>query len=81
MKKIRVLFYILTAMFFAGCYDPSPLYGTWADNMGDKITFISGGGFVCKIKNSNDEYITYNGDYSVLDNSITFIDIPSLFSY
>ncbi len=67
MRKIRVLF----AAVLSSCYEPSPLYGTWADNLGDSITFIDGGGFVARIK-TNDETITYQGDYTVIDNIISF---------
>ena len=53
MKKIFLsLLFIFAMMFIASCYTPSPLYGTWSDNSGNKITFISDGTFVaiCKLR-------------------------------
>ena len=58
---------------FLSCYEPSPLYGTWSDNDGNKISFISGGSFIAKIKSDSDgTTITYEGDFTVIDNVISF---------
>lgn len=71
MKKIAFLTFILTTIVFSSCYVPSPLYGKWADNNGDSITFISDGTFVAKIL-SNDGTKNYEGEYSVIDNVLIF---------
>lgn len=75
MKKIYTLILTLAALVITSCYAPNPLYGKWTDNIGDSITFIAGdggsGGFVAKIK-SDDEFITYQGDWTVIDNALTF---------
>ena len=52
MKNIKKTFITLSTIFalftLSSCYTPSPLYGTWNDNLGNKITFISDGTFVVK---------------------------------
>ncbi len=53
---------MLAAFVFVACYVPSPLYGTWADNNGNKITFISDAG----------TRKSFSGDYSTVDNVLTF---------
>ena len=57
---------------FSSCYTPSPLYGTWADNDGNKISFVSDGTFVAKVNDSDSNLITYEGSYNVIDNVIVF---------
>jgi len=78
MKKFFILVLPIFVLFgFISCYTPSPLYGSWADNDGNKITFVSDGTFVAKIVKSSDESqknesITYQGSYVVIDNVIVF---------
>lgn len=72
MKKIAFLTFILTTIVFFSCYVPSPLYGKWADNNGDTITFISDGTFVAKIYSEEEIPISYEGDYTVIDNVLIF---------
>ena len=78
MKKRFKLFVIsaLAAVVFmtvlASCYTPSPLYGTWTDNDGNKIQFIDDGTFSATIKDSDDNLISYSGDWSVVDNVLIF---------
>lgn len=71
-KSIITLFAILITIIFSSCYTPSPLYGSWNDNVGNKITFMADGTFVSKIYNSNNQPISYEGDYSVIDNVLVF---------
>ena len=63
MKNIKNTFITLATIFtiftLASCYTPSPLYGTWNDNLGNKITFISDGTFVAKILDQYKQAITY----------------------
>ena len=68
--KILAVLAAAAALFLFACYEPSPLYGKWADNYGNQITFISDGTFVAKIFTSDvdESAVTYQGDYSVIDN-------------
>ena len=71
---------VAAAVLLASCYEPSPLYGRWTDNNGNSISFISDGTFVAKIndKTKKDTVITYQGDYSVIENVLVFnITSPS----
>lgn len=76
MKKslltITSIFGLFFALIFTGCYEPSPLYGSWADNDGNKISFVSDGTFVAMIKDSTDKNVTYTGEYTVIDNVLVF---------
>lgn len=64
---------VLALALFAGCYEPSPLYGVWSDNDGNSITFVSDGTFLAAIKESAaTEAVTYQGDYTVMENTVTF---------
>ena len=74
--KSKIAAFIISLMILTGlssCYTPSPLYGTWADNDGNKITFINDGTFVAKIVVSSTSTSTnYEGSYSIIDNVIVF---------
>lgn len=59
-------------MVLVSCYEPSPLYGRWADNEGNSITFISDGTFVAKINDKTDKPVNYQGEYSVIENVLIF---------
>ncbi|MDD7014051.1 MAG: hypothetical protein PUI24_03600 [Spirochaetales bacterium] len=79
MKKYirKVLIYVLavTVAFFAvSCYDPSPLYGKWADNSGSYITFADDGTFVANIYERDDstKVVNYQGTFTVIDNVLSF---------
>lgn len=64
---------VLMACLFAGCYAPSPLYGTWTDNQGNVLKFISDGTFTMSIaSNSVNRPESYSGTYTVLDNVLIF---------
>ena len=73
MKKFYVLFLVFITIFLSACYEPSPLYGNWADNDGNSISFIMGGTFAATVKKDSDgSNIKYQGDYTLLDNVISF---------
>ena len=84
MKKSKIFHKLLTHIFLLlivfttiSCYQPSPLYGTWSDNTGNKIIFQRDGNFTAKIvtgKNEKNEpeFTNYQGSYSVVDNVIVF---------
>ena len=63
---------LLILLCLSSCYTPSPLYGTWSDNTGDKITFISDGSFTSTITNSAGKSTLYSGSWTVLDNVLIF---------
>ena len=72
-KTLEWLIFAEGVLLFAGCYVPSPLYGTWADNNGNKISFVSDGTFVATITDLNTKEKTVTqGDYTVIDNVICF---------
>ena len=64
---------VLLVLALVSCYVPSPLYGSWSDNDGNKISFMDDGTFVAKIRDPDTEQsVIYDGDYSVVDNVISF---------
>ncbi len=79
IKKISAAIFavlsICAVMALTACYEPSPLYGKWADDYGNYITFISDGTFVAKIyiePQDEKSEVNYQGDYSVIDNALIF---------
>ena len=77
--KTKKIFSVWAAVFtaavlflLAGCYAPNPLYGTWTDNDGNKIQFIDDGTFSAMIKDSDDNLISYSGDWATVDNVLIF---------
>lgn len=73
MKRFNfIILSCFLTMIIISCYEPSPLYGTWADNDGNKISFINDGTFNAYILDSVDEKVNYSGDYSVIDNVLVF---------
>lgn len=74
MKKLGITaaLTLLLSLIFTSCYEPSPLYGTWADNDGNKITFINDGTFNAYVLDSAGDKVNYSGDYSVIDNVLVF---------
>ena len=63
---------VFLCILFSSCYTPNPLYGTWADNDGNKIQFIDDGTFTATIKNSDNQLVSYSGDWSTVDNVLIF---------
>lgn len=79
MKKIflslAVMFAFFASFLLSSCYEPSPLYGKWADDYGNYVTFTSDGTFVAKIyiePQDEKSETNYQGDYSVIDNVLVF---------
>jgi len=52
------------------CAEPSPLYGTWSDNRGNRLSFFEDNTFSAKII-TNGIDIDYEGSYLILLNSMT----------
>lgn len=76
MKALNILWVVFLVVVFASCYEPSPLYGTWSDNNGSTITFVSGSDeFNAKIyyydDQGNKNSKSYAGTYSWVENSLT----------
>jgi hypothetical protein len=64
---------LLTAFLVLSCQEPVPLYGSWMDNGGNRITFVNDGTFVAAIVNKEDmTNKIYTGTYTVLQNSMSF---------
>jgi hypothetical protein len=74
MKKtfISGLLISLLLILFAGCYTPSPLYGSWSDNAGNKISFFDDGSFSSNVLNAEGTSIDYSGNYMCIDNVLIF---------
>ena len=77
MKNLKrvfaaVLIGTLFAALCASCYTPSPLYGAWSDNAGNKISFADDGTFSATIIDTNGDVQNYSGDYSIVENIISF---------
>lgn len=71
-KLLVIISSIFMAIVFSGCYEPSPLYGKWADNAGEYITFINDGSFVSKLNTDEREEKLLEGTYTVIDNVLIF---------
>lgn len=74
--KVNVIKIVGTALVcavlgLASCYSPSPLYGTWSDNDGNKIQFVNDGTFSTTIKTVEGD-VTPSGTYRVIENVISF---------
>ncbi|MCQ2611093.1 MAG: hypothetical protein MJ169_05035 [Treponema sp.] len=63
---------ILVVSLFTACYSPSPLYGTWSDNIGNSIVFNTDGTYTAKLKQGGGGEITHQGSYTVIENVIVF---------
>jgi hypothetical protein len=56
----------LAAALAAACAEPVPLYGTWADNTGDRLSFFDDGTFSSLIAGEN-----FSGTYTILQNVLS----------
>ena len=73
MQKLFIIMtFSLAAVLLFACYTPSPLYGAWADNAGNKITFADDGSFTATIVDSNGDKQNFSGSFSVIENVISF---------
>jgi len=61
---------LVVVLLFVSCAEPAPLYGTWADNKGDTLSFFDDNTFNARIY-SNGSSANYEGNYNVLLNSLT----------
>jgi len=75
-NRITAAVIVLTAaLFLASCQEPSPLYGTWADNRGNTFSFFADGNFSARVARTGFQAQNYNGSYSLLMNVITLTSI------
>jgi hypothetical protein len=67
------LFSFFIFLLFASCsVEPGPLYGTWADNKGNTLSFFDDNTFNARIANAGGSAsLNYSGNYSLLLNSLT----------
>ncbi|MBR5096428.1 MAG: hypothetical protein IK094_04900 [Treponema sp.] len=72
MKKFAFIIMALLIGTLVSCYQPSPLYGAWSDNAGNKISFADDGSFSATIKDTNGDIQNYSGNYTVIENIISF---------
>ena len=82
-KRVFRMFFSLCALCVCGvffsCFTPSPLFGTWSDNLGNKITFAEDYTFVASITDvilfEDGEPIfepeMYSGTFNVAENVIS----------
>ena len=61
----------LICLLILACDEPSPLYGNWADNLGNTISFYEDDTFNVSITSSGVSR-SYDGNFTVLMNSLTF---------
>ncbi len=84
MKTVFKMLFSLCAIFFAfalfSCFTPSPLYGTWSDNHGNKITFSDDMTYTAiiaveAITDGNENYgfltETFSGSFAVAENVLS----------
>jgi hypothetical protein len=64
----------IAMLLITACVEPVPLYGTWADNRGDRISFFDDGTFNALIKNQDNEDLYFDGTYTVLQNALTLLN-------
>jgi hypothetical protein len=77
MKKkcVPLLAVCAFCLFAAACTEPLPLYGIWADNLGNTINFGDNGKFNASIKKPGDAVSqSYSGTFTVLQNALTLKD-------
>lgn len=70
---VGLILSLFVTVGFSGCYAPSPLYGTWADNSGDTITFMVDMTYTSKVT-VDGVTKSQSGSYNVLMNILVFTD-------
>ena len=58
------------AALFSSCAAASPLFGSWADNLGNEFTFFEDGKFNTKISGAG-QIVNFDGEYTLLMNVLT----------
>jgi len=70
LRKEKLFFLVLgvVCLICTACVEPIPLYGTFADNRGSRVSFFEDGTFKARV-----DYFLYEGNYSVLLNALSFV--------
>jgi hypothetical protein len=72
LRKAALALVVLGVILYTACMEPVPLYGKWADNRGDSISFFDDSSFVATIVYPEDgTKKVYEGSWSILLNSLT----------
>jgi hypothetical protein len=76
-KALAALSAGLIMLAAASCSEPLPLYGTWADNKGNNISFFEDSSFVAVVVSpETKEKMAHEGTWTMLLNSLT-LSAPS----
>jgi hypothetical protein len=68
--RLRLFAFAAGVLLLAACkVEPGPLYGTWADNQGNTLSFFDDNTFSAKIASATPP--NFSGNYSILLNSLT----------
>ena len=71
IKKPFTVLAIAVLTLFLSCEEPSPLYGSWADNKGNTFSFFDDNTFNAKVVRPGFPAQNYNGNFSLLMNVLT----------
>jgi len=66
IDRLKWLGGLILVFFAVSCVEPAPLYGAWADNRGNTISFLDDDTFNAKISGE-----FYSGRYTLLLNTMT----------
>ena len=61
---------LAAALFLASCVEPSPFYGTWADNRGNTFSFFNDNTFSARVIRAGMTE-DFNGNFTLLMNVLT----------
>jgi hypothetical protein len=74
-SRMNRIFFLLAlcVLLIVACSEPSPLFGTWADNKGNTFSFFDDYSFNARVATGlNDSpALNYSGNYSLLLNVLT----------
>ena len=75
-RESMKLFFLIIALslfplFLSSCEEPSPFFGTWADNKGNTFSFFNDGTFSARVSRAGFQAENYNGNYTLLMNVLT----------
>lgn len=70
ITKLCLTFVACSTLLFS-CYSPNPLYGKWADNKGNQITFNPDLTFNATIYDNSLNKNLYDGSFNIIENVMT----------
>jgi len=71
VKLCVTLWLLILLVLLASCAEPSPLFGTWADNRGNTFSFFDDNTFSARVTRAGFSAVNYEGNYTVLLNALT----------